>query len=71
MPQLLTLVAEEAPAHLIMPNWAFAAIAAGVFIVLAFISWSYRDVANRHSDKTPAGSEHENHDSGDRPGGHH
>ena len=68
---LLTLAAEEAPAHLIMPNWAFAAIAAGVFVVLGFISWSYRDVANRHADKTTFSGEHENLDSGERPGGHH
>jgi heme/copper-type cytochrome/quinol oxidase subunit 2 len=45
---------EEELAPLIMPPAAFAGIAAGVFIVLAIISWSYRDVANRHSDKTPA-----------------
>ena len=43
---------EEELAPLIMPPAAFAGIAAGVFIVLAIISWSYRDVANRHSDKT-------------------
>ena len=70
---LLTRLAEEAPAHLIMPNWAFALIAAGVFVVLGFVSWSYRDVANRHADKAPfgGGQEHENLDSGERPGGHH
>ena len=71
MPHLLTLLTEEAPAHLFMPNWAFAAIAAGVFVVLGFISWSYRDVANRHADKTTFSGEHENLDSGERPGGHH
>lgn len=43
---------EEELAPLIMPPLAFAGIAAAVFIVLAFISWSFRDVANRHSDKT-------------------
>ena len=42
----------EEPAPLILPPIAFAGIAAGVFILLAFITWSYRDVANRHSDKT-------------------
>ena len=49
---------EEELAPLIMPPIAFAGIAAGVFIVLALISWSYRDVANRHSDKT-AGNDHQ------------
>ena len=45
---------EEELAPLIMPPIAFAGIAAGVFILLAFITWSYRDVANRHSDKVTA-----------------
>ena len=43
---------EEELAPLIMPPIAFAGIAAGIFILLAFITWSYRDVANRHSNKT-------------------
>jgi hypothetical protein len=30
----------------------FAAIAAAIFIALAFVTYSYRDVANRHADKT-------------------
>ena len=27
-------------------------IAAGVFVLLGFVTWSYRDVANRHANKT-------------------
>ncbi len=46
------LAATEVPAPLFLPNWAFAAIAFAVFLTLAFVSWSFRDVANRHSDKT-------------------
>jgi hypothetical protein len=42
---------EEELAPLILPPVAFAGIAAGIFIVLAFVTWSFRDVANRHSDK--------------------
>ena len=49
---------EEELAPLIMPPIAFAGIAAGVFILLAFITWSYRDVANRHADKNP-GDDHQ------------
>jgi hypothetical protein len=45
---------EEELAPLIMPPAAFAGIAAAVFLVLALISWSFRDVANRHSDKVSA-----------------
>jgi hypothetical protein len=43
---------EEELAPLILPPIAFAGIAAGIFILLALITWSYRDVANRHSQKT-------------------
>jgi hypothetical protein len=52
MSHLFTLLTEAAPAQLVMPNWAFPAIAGAVFLVLALVTWSYRDVANRHSDKT-------------------
>ena len=30
----------------------FAVIAAAIFTILGFVTWSFRDVANRHSDKT-------------------
>jgi len=63
---LLSVLAEEAPATLVMPNWAFPLIAASIFTVLGFISWSYRDVANRHSNKTGAPSDHS-----DAGHGHH
>jgi hypothetical protein len=49
---------EEELAPLVMPPIAMAGIAAAVFIVLAFITWSYRDVSNRHSDKNP-GNDHQ------------
>ena len=52
------LAATEEPAPLILPNWAFALIAFLVFLTLAFISWSFRDVANRHSDKTSGSTPH-------------
>jgi hypothetical protein len=58
MSHLYTLLTEAAPAQLVLPNWAFPAIAVGVFLVLAFVTWSYRDVANRHSDKTGGASGH-------------
>jgi hypothetical protein len=37
----------------------FAGIAAAIFITLAFVSWSFRDVANRHSGKTGDASSHQ------------
>ena len=37
---------------MIAPPIVFALIAAAIFTILALVSWSFRDVANRHSDKT-------------------
>jgi hypothetical protein len=48
---ILAAPAEEL-APLIMPPAAFAVLALAIFLVLALVSWSYRDVANRHSHKT-------------------
>ena len=57
---LLTALAahEEELAPLLMPPLAFAGIAAAIFIILALVSWSFRDVANRHSDKVGATGDH-------------
>jgi hypothetical protein len=52
---------EEELAPLILPPVAFAGIAAAIFLVLGLISWSYRDVANRHADKVPAADPHSGH----------
>jgi hypothetical protein len=52
MSHLFALLTEEAPAQLIMPNWAFPAIAAGFFIVVALVTFSFRDVSNRHREST-------------------
>jgi hypothetical protein len=50
---LVTSVAAEAAIvnHLPFPAWGFGAIAGSVFMVLLLITWTYRDVANRHSHK--------------------
>ena len=60
MSLLVTLVTEtEELAPLIMDPFAFAGIAVGVFVLLGFVTWSFRDVANRHSNKTAkAGDAH-------------
>ena len=58
---LIVRLATEAAeaAHPITPA---ALIAAGIaftfFLVLGIITWSYRDVYNRHNDKTGSGSGH-------------
>jgi hypothetical protein len=59
MSLLVTLVAEtEELAPLIMPPLAFAGIAVAIFVVLGFVTWSFRDVANRHSNKTAKAPSH-------------
>ncbi len=54
------LAAEEAAHPLVMPDFVFGVIALVVFAILAFAVFTYRDVANRHSNKTSKSS-----------GGHH
>lgn len=47
----LTFLAEEALHPLFLPAWVFGLIAVVIFVVLAFMTFSYRDVANRHANK--------------------
>ena len=50
---LATLVTEtEELAPLLMPPLAFAGVAVAVFVLIGFVTFSFRDVANRHSNKT-------------------
>jgi hypothetical protein len=55
---LAVLTETEAPAPLIMPPLAFAGIAFAVFVTLALVSWSFRDVANRHAKPTGTNKSH-------------
>jgi heme/copper-type cytochrome/quinol oxidase subunit 2 len=41
----------EAFVHLPFPAVFFGVIAMGVFILMGLVTWSYRDVANRHEHK--------------------
>jgi heme/copper-type cytochrome/quinol oxidase subunit 2 len=41
-----------------IPALAFGAIAMGVFALLAFVVFSYRDVANRHDHKNSSSQGH-------------
>ncbi len=40
------------------PPFVFAIVAAAVFVALAFVTWSFRDAANRHSHKTSSRAGH-------------
>ncbi|MEJ3404046.1 hypothetical protein WDJ51_04825 [Rathayibacter sp. YIM 133350] len=50
---LLTTVLAEGTEPAV-PTFVFGLVALGVFAVLGFITFSYRDVANRHSAKADA-----------------
>lgn len=58
----LATVLTESDAHelapLIMPPLAFGAIATVFFVALAIVTWSYRDVANRHANKSSHDDSH-------------
>lgn len=54
---ILTSV-EEAGVQLPFPSVIFGVIAMATFILLGFITFSYRDVANRHDHKSSNHSSH-------------
>lgn len=60
---LLAIVTTETSVPLIMPPIGFALIAFGIFLLFGVVTWTYRDVANRHAHKAAA-LQHGNHDHG-------
>ncbi|WP_349897111.1 hypothetical protein [Parafrigoribacterium soli] len=58
MSLLNSVVAAATETQLVAPTWVFPIVAASAFIALGFITWSYRDVANRHSDRVRSGASH-------------
>ena len=63
---IVRLAAEAAEAA--RPITPAALIAAGIafafFLVLGIVTWSYRDVYNRHNDKTSNGTGNDSHTAG-------
>jgi hypothetical protein len=58
---LLSILASEAVVHhteLPFPSVFFGVIAMAGFLALAAVTWSYRDVANRHEHKKSSGQSH-------------
>ncbi len=55
---LVVAAAEEHLAPLFMPNWAIALTAFIVFLFMGIVTWSFRDVANRHAHKTTSADAH-------------
>ena len=47
------VLASEVVVELPIPAWAYGAIFMGGFLALALVTYSYRNVSNRHSQKRP------------------
>jgi hypothetical protein len=56
MNQIITLA--EGASELPFPTFVTGVIAMGIFILLGLVTWSYRDVANRHSHKSDNSAHH-------------
>ena len=55
LPQTLVVAAAESGhVELPMPTFMYGVVALIVFIALGLVMWSYRDVANRHSQVSGA-----------------
>jgi hypothetical protein len=52
------VLASEVVNELPIPAWAYGAIFMVGFIALGLVTFSYRDVANRHSQKRPPSGGH-------------
>ncbi|TAJ46713.1 MAG: hypothetical protein EPO52_14260 [Herbiconiux sp.] len=65
-------VAVDHPNELPFPPIVFGLIAAVVFVALGLVTWSYRDVANRHPHKSARfAATHDVHGHADRTGADH
>ncbi len=51
-------VAELGHTELPIPAILYGVIAMVAFLALGFVTWSYRDVANRHDHKSTSSREH-------------
>jgi hypothetical protein len=74
MSVLVSVLAEavDHPMELPFPPIVFGLIAAVVFTALAFVTWSYRNVANRHPQKSAKyAATHDVHGHADRTGADH
>jgi heme/copper-type cytochrome/quinol oxidase subunit 2 len=50
--------ASEHAIELPFPAFFFGVIAMGVFLLMAWVTWSYRDVANRRANKSTNSKAH-------------
>lgn len=59
MHHIIHLAEGAAASEFPVPTWVMGAIAMVVFVLLGVVTWSYRDVANRHDHK--ANNHHDHH----------
>ena len=55
----MTVLAQAAEHASSVPPFIFPVVAAAFFMFLGFVTWSFRDVAYRHSNKFEATRTHE------------
>ncbi|WP_285025331.1 hypothetical protein [Plantibacter sp. ME-Dv--P-122b] len=55
------LAESEHAVELAAPTWVFGAVALVLFAILGAVTFSYRDVANRHAGKGESASAHGEH----------
>jgi hypothetical protein len=60
---LASVLTEAAKVPTLLPPIGFALVAFGVFFLLGVVTWTYRDVANRHSVKAEM-THHDDHEHG-------
>jgi len=49
---MIRILAEAAGDNTFFANMLFGGIAMGLFLLLGWVTWSFRDVSNRHADKS-------------------
>lgn len=58
---VVTALEEHQLAPLWLPVYWFAIIPAAIFLIMGFVTFSFRDVANRHRNRTTGGSDEAGH----------
>ena len=52
------ILAAAGEVELPLPTWGYGVVAGVVFLALLLVTFSYRNVANRHSQKNPPADSH-------------
>ncbi len=60
---LATVFLDDVKVPIIFPSYVFGIIAGCIFLFFGVVTWTYRDVANRHSNRAAA-QYHDDHEHG-------